>query len=216
MQSKYKNIKYSVLVDKKEIFIDKNSKIDGLVSLGYIPNRKIESLKLIIGKNAIIRSGTVIYAGSKIGDNFETGHNVIIREECNIGGNFKIWNNSCVDYGCIIGNNVKIHNNVYIAQYTTIEDNVFIAPGVMIANDLYPPLKINMKGPTIEENVKIGINATILPHVIIGKNSLIGAGAVVVENVPPNSVVVGNPGRVIKSIFEIRNRFDKNGRSVYK
>jgi len=72
------------------IVLGKNYVIDEGVILGYVPAKKIDDLSLHIGDNARIRTGTVIYLGSKIGHNFETGHNVVIREENVIGGDFKI------------------------------------------------------------------------------------------------------------------------------
>ncbi len=185
----------------------KNSFVHATAIIGYKAARKISDKKIFIGKGAKIQSGAVIYEGSKIGSNLQTGHNVLIREENKIGNNFSIWSNSVVDYGCKIGNNVKIHCNCYIAQFTTIEDDVFMAPGVTIANDIHPGCassKKCMRGPHIEHGVKIGVNSTILPFVRIGRNSLIGAGSVVTKDVPPDSVVCGNPGRVIKNIKELK------------
>lgn len=190
------------LVDK--IIMGSNCVVDDMAIVGYAPGRKIGDTALRLGNDAVIRAGSVIYGGSVIGENLETGHGVVIREENRIGDKFRIWNNSTIDYGCVIGNNVKIHCNVYIAQFTTIEDDVFMAPGVMVANDLHPLCSRCMKGPTIKKGVRIGINVTILPGVIIGEKSLIGAGAVVTGDVPPCSVVVGNPGRVIKSIYDLK------------
>jgi len=187
-----------------KIEIGEDAQIDEGVILGYISGRKIASLKTIIGRQAKIRSGTVIYAGLKIGDNLETGHNVVIREENLIGDNFNIWNNSTVDYGCQIGNNVKIHNNVYLAQFTILEDDVFLAPGVITGNDPHPICTKCMKGPTIKKGARIGINATLLPHIIIGEHCLIGAGAVVTKDIPPRSVVYGNPARVACSTSELK------------
>lgn len=186
------------------IKIGKNKKIDKTAILGYPTGRKIKSKALVIGDNPKIRSGSVIYLGSKIGDNFETGHHAIIREENKLGDNVSVWSNSVVDYGCIIGNNVKIHTNVYIAQFTTIEDDVFVAPGVTVANDPCPVCTRCMKGPTIKQGVKIGVNVTLLPDIIIGENSLIGAGSVVTKDIPPYSLAYGNPARVIKKVSQIK------------
>jgi acetyltransferase-like isoleucine patch superfamily enzyme len=185
--------------------------------IGYRTQRKIKNKKLFLDKGAKIQSRTVIYEGSKIGKNLETGHNVVIREENKIGDNFSIWSNSVVDYGCKIGDNVKIHCNCYVAQFTTIEDNVFMAPGVTIANDIHPGCEFSkkcMRGPYIEKGVKIGVNATILPFVKIGKNSLIGSASVVTKDVPANSVVYGNPARIIKDIKDLRcvTAINKKGR----
>ncbi len=183
--------------------------IDEEVLLGYPTGRDIPVAPAILGKNARIRSGTVIYSSVKIGDDFESGHNVVIREENSIGDRVSIWNNAVVDYGCRIGDNVKIHCNGYISQYTVIEDDVFIAPGVITANDLHPVCTRCMKGPLIKKGVRIGVNATILPRLTIGEYSLIGAGSVVTEDVPSRSVVVGNPGRIVKNIDELECRTGK-------
>lgn len=177
--------------------------LDENVLLGYISGRLSERKTLVIGARARVRSGTVIYEGSTIGDGLETGHGVVIREENRIGSGFHVWNNSCIDYGCWIGNNVRLHNNIYVAQYTTIEDDVFMAPGVMIANDPCPICTHCMKGPTLRRGVRVGVNVTLLPHIEIGEYSLIAAGAVVTRDIPPRSLVVGNPGRVVKTIDQI-------------
>lgn len=181
--------------------------IDKDVILGYKPSRKVISKELVIGKRARIRSGSIIYLGSKIGQYIETGHNVIIREENKIGNHFSIWNNSVVDYGCKIGNRVKVHSNVYIAQFTEIEDNVFLAPRVTIANDPHPGCRFSkkcMRGPIIKKGAKIGVNVTLLPFITIGEYCLIGAGSVVTKDIPPYSVAYGNPAQVIKSIYELK------------
>lgn len=178
--------------------------IDPNVLLGYRTGRQVLLQNLIIGNNAAIRSGTVIYTNTVIGDGLQTGHNVIIREENLIGCNFNIWNNSCIDYGSVIGDNVKIHNNCYIAQFSKIGNNVFLAPGVIFGNDPCPVCTKCMQGPTLCDNVRIGVNCTILPKVIIGANSLIGAGSVVTRDIPENSLAYGNPARVVKNIHEMK------------
>jgi len=183
------------------------AQVDPSAIVGYPTGRKIPSLELSIGRDARIRAGTIVYRGSTIGDRFETGHHVVIREQNRIGDDFRIWNSSTVDYGCVIGRRVKIHCNCYVAQYTVLEDDVFLAPGVTIANDIHPGCERSaqcMRGPTLHRRVQVGVNATILPYVVIGEGSLIGAGAVVNRDVPPDSVVVGNPGRVIKRAGELR------------
>lgn len=190
-----------------KVVLGNNSNIDKSAILGYKPNRKIKSDKLIIGKGARVRSGTVIYLGSIIGNNLETGHNAVIREENSIGNNFNIWNNSTLDYGCKIGNNVKIHCNCYIAQFTYIEDDCFLGPGVIIANDIHPGcefFKKCMHGPTIKKGAQIGVASVILPFVIIGEKALIGAGSIVTKDIPAESVAYGNPAKVIGSIYDLK------------
>ena len=190
-----------------DIVLGADAKIDDGVILGYLTGRKIPDYTLRIGDGACIRAGSVIYGGTTIGDRFATGHNVTIREENVIGDGFNVWNCTTIDYGCKIGNNVKIHCNCYVAQFTVIEDNAFMAPGVTIANDIHPGCEFSqkcMKGPHIEEGVEIGVNVTILPFVRIGAHSVIGSGAVITKDIPPGSVVVGNPGRVICGIHDLK------------
>jgi acetyltransferase-like isoleucine patch superfamily enzyme len=181
--------------------------LDPNVTLGYRTGRPIADHALRIGANAVIRSGSVIYGGSQIGEGLQTGHNVIIREESVIGDHFSLWNNSTIDYGCRIGNNVKIHANAYIAQFTVIEDDVFMAPGVTVANDIHPGCAFSaqcMRGPTIKRGAQIGVNVTLLPFITIGEHAVIGSGTVVTKDVPPYAVVCGNPGRVVKEAHELR------------
>jgi acetyltransferase-like isoleucine patch superfamily enzyme len=88
-----------------------------------------------------------------------------------------------------------------------IEDNVFLAPGVTIANDIHPGCEFSMKclkGPVIKKGAKIGVNATILPYVTIGENSLIGSGAVVTKDVPAGAVVYGNPARKKNGVYSLK------------
>lgn len=177
--------------------------VDDGVLLGYLTGRRIEDMALVIGPYARIRSGTVVYAGSRIGARLQTGHGVVIREQNAIGDDLSIWNNSTIDYGCVIGSGVKIHCNVYIAQYTTIEDEVFLAPGVAIANDLHPLCTRCMRGPTIRRQARIGVNVTLMPHIIIGESALIGAGSVVTRDIPDRAVAYGNPARVVKMVDEL-------------
>lgn len=168
---------------------------DGVV-IGYRPGRRLASLRTVVGDACVLRSGTVIYAGVRIGHRLETGHHVVIREENELGDDVSIWNNSTVDYGCVIGHRVKLHNNVYVCQYTTIEDDVFVAPGVMMANDRYPVQRTGWQGPTIRRGARIGANVTLLPGVTIGAGALVGAGSVVTHDVPAESLAYGNPARV--------------------
>jgi acetyltransferase-like isoleucine patch superfamily enzyme len=148
----------------------------------------------------------VVYAGSRIGDHLETGHNTILREESAIGDHFSIWNNSVLDYGCTIGNNVKIHCNVYIAQFTVIEDDVFMAPGVKVANDYHPGCPESrecMRGPMLRKGCRIGVNVTLLPYVTIGEGTLVGSGSVVTKDLPAGVVAYGNPAVVRCSLDEL-------------
>ncbi|MGH2588119.1 MAG: acyltransferase [Dehalococcoidia bacterium] len=180
--------------------------LDPNTQIGYPTGRPITDRALLLGAGATVRSGTVIYEGSRIGAGLETGHNVVIREENLIGDHVQVWSNSVIDYDCRIGDRVKIHSNCYVAQFTIIEDDCFLAPGVSIANDIHPGCAYSkqcMRGPVLERGVQVGVGAVLMPYIRIGAESIVGAGAVVTEDVPPGSVVVGNPARVVRTREEL-------------
>jgi acetyltransferase-like isoleucine patch superfamily enzyme len=184
---------------------------DRNVLLDYRGGRAVGS-PLVLGRDARLRSGTVLYSGSRIGDEFQTGHHVVVREDCFIGDDVSLWSNTVVDYSCRIGDRVKIHANCYVAQYTEIMEDAFLAPGVTIANDLYPGLSESaamMSGPRIGVGAQLGVNVTVLPYVRIGDGCLVGAGSVVTRDLPAGTVAYGNPARVrglVAQLAEIRTR----------
>ena len=197
---------------------------DGLLSdrdvrLGYPTDRPVTTSSSV-GHNARLRSGTVVYTGSRIGDRFQTGHHVVVREECLIGDDVSVWSNSVIDYGCVIGDRVKIHANCYVAQYTEICDDAFLAPGVTIANDLYPGQEDSarlMSGPWVGPGAQLGVNVTVLPYVRIGAGTIVGAGSVVTRDLPDNVVAYGNPAVVrgsVADLADIETRVDANGARV--
>lgn len=175
------------------------------VLVGY-PVSRAGAASLVLGPGARLRSGTVLYNGTTIGSGLQTGHGVVIREGCQIGADVSIWTNSVVDYGCRIGDRVKIHCNCYLAQYTELESDVFLAPGVVIANDLYPGDERSaqlMAGPMIGAGAQVGVNVTILPFVRIGAGALIGAGSVVTRDIPAGVVAFGNPALPRREVADL-------------
>lgn len=159
-----------------------------------------------IGPGAHIRSHTVIYAGNRIGTNFRTGHSVLIRELNQMGDDVSIGSHSVIEHHVMIGNRVRIHSNVFIPEYSILEDETWVGPNAVFTNALYPrspEVKARLKGPRVMFGAKIGANATLLPGIIVGRNALVGAGAVVVGDVPDGKVVVGNPARIVRDVSEI-------------
>ena len=163
-------------------------------------------IPLTIGKNGHVRPFSTIYAGSEIGDNFQTGQGVSIREDNVIAGNVSIGTHSVLEFGNRIGEFSRVHSNCFM-EMVTIGRYVFVGPHVAFTDDPHPmgcPRYKECKGgAVVEDYARIGANSTILPGVRIGRNSLVGAGSVVTEDVPPDSVVVGNPARVIKNIDQL-------------
>lgn len=177
--------------------IGEGTEIQDNVTLG-----SSEDGELSIGKNSIIRSGSVIYFGVKIGDKFRSGHNILIRENTEIGDNVLVGTNAVVDGDCRIGSDVSIQTGVYIARYTTIEDGVFMGPLSVTTNDKYMRYGAELKGPVIKKGAKIGANATIFSDVSVGENAVVGAGAVVTKDVEPNEIVIGVPARGYKKCLK--------------
>lgn len=160
----------------------------------------------LIGDGAKIRSHTVIYAGNQIGRGFQSGHGVLIREDNVIGEDVSIGSGSVVEHHVRIGNRVRLHSNVFIPEFSVLEDDCWIGPNVVFTNAKYPRsqrVKMELIGPWVERSAKIGANATLLPGVRIGRDALVGAGSVVTRDVPPGSIVVGSPARVVKHITEL-------------
>jgi len=196
------------IIIHENVTIGKNPTLSSFIILGKKPlDDNYSKKKLIIGENAIIRSFTTIYLGSKIGDFFSTGQNVSIREDNIIGNNVSIGTCSVVEFGNYIDDGTRIHSCCFI-EMAKIGKDVFIGPNVILTDDPHPmkcPYYKKCKGGVIIEDLaKIGANSTILPGVRIGKGSLIGAGSVVVHDVPPDEVYAGNPARFIKKIDDLK------------
>lgn len=150
-----------------------------------------------IGAGSTIRSGTIIYCDVLIGKNFQSGHNVLIREKTTIGSNVLVGTNSIIEGETRIGSNVSVQSFAYIPRKTIIEDKVFLGPGATLTNDRYPiRTKVTLEGPVIRKGASIGAGSVILPGVEIGKGSLVAAGAIVTRDVPPWKLAVGAPAEV--------------------
>lgn len=187
----------------KNVSIGKNCRIDEGVILGFSEDKKPK--KTIIGKNSILRAYTFIYAGAKIGENFQTGPHVLIRENNVIGDDVAIWHGVTLSPGNIIGDGCRIHAGSFL-ELVTLDKRVFIGPGVVFTDDphpLNPSPRIHFGGAIVGDEAVIGANATILPHIRIGKHTVIGAGSVVTKDVPAGEVWVGNPAKFLKKAKDI-------------
>ncbi|HSL95693.1 MAG TPA: acyltransferase [Thermoleophilia bacterium] len=163
-------------------------------------------LPLAIGAGAVIRPFTTIYAGSTCGERLQTGPGASIREDNVVGDDCSIDTNAVLEFGNRIGSRVRIHSGCFL-EMVTIEDDVFVGPNVVFTDDPHPMGCPHYKeckgGPVVRRFARIGANSTILPGVEIGENALVGAGSVVVHDVPPGMVVTGNPATVVKAVADL-------------
>lgn len=145
-----------------------------------------------LGKNLRLSKYINLY-GCEIGD------------ECKIGAFVEIQKNA------IVGKRCKISSHTFICEGVTIEDNVFIGHGVTFINDTYPRAVTEdgrlqteadwkIERTVVKKGASIGSGATILANISIGENAIVGAGSVVTKDVPPSSIVVGNPARILRYV----------------
>ena len=151
---------------------------------------------------------TVVGQGSELGE-------FVAIHDCEIGENCRIWRFVNL-YGCTIGDDCmigslveiqsdatigdrcRVQSHAFICSLVEIEDDVFVSHGAKFVNDRYPPSndEEDWEGTVVRSGASIGTNATLLP-VEIGEKAMVGAGAVVTENVPANAIVAGNPAEVV-------------------
>lgn len=153
---------------------------------------------------------------NKISDDVVLGANVRLSNfinlyGCEVGDNTKVGAFVEIQKKARVGANCKISSHSFICEGVVIEDNVFVGHGVTFINDTYPRAttkdgalqtesdwKVEMT--RVKKGASIGSGATILSNIVIGENSIIGAGSTVTKDVPPNTIVAGNPAKIIRSI----------------
>jgi UDP-2-acetamido-3-amino-2,3-dideoxy-glucuronate N-acetyltransferase len=166
----------------------------------------------VIGDNGIIGTAAVVYAGSALGTGVLVADGAAVREDVTVGDFTIIGRNATIENKVRVGARCKIQTNVYICAYSEIGDDCFIAPCVATSNDNYAGRWKERtkfyKGVTVRDGGRIAVNATILPGRVIGPDGMVGAGAVVTRDVPPETVVAGNPARVFRVVPE--NQLLKN------
>jgi acetyltransferase-like isoleucine patch superfamily enzyme len=159
---------------------------------------------LVLGPGTIVSTAAIVFAGTRIGARVIVGDQACVRERCEIGDDVVVGRGSLIENDSSVGALTKIQADAYITAYSTLEDNVFIAPRVVTTNDNFMGRTERrhelMKGPLIRRGARVGGGAILCPGVEIGAEAYVGAGAVVVGDVPPRAVVVGNPARQIREV----------------
>jgi UDP-2-acetamido-3-amino-2,3-dideoxy-glucuronate N-acetyltransferase len=157
-----------------------------------------------LGSGTVVSTGAIVFAGARIGARVIVGDQACVRERVEVGDDVVIGRGALIENDTTVGALTKIQAMAYITAYSTLEDGVFIAPCVQTTNDNLMGRTERrrglIKGPTIRRGARVGGGAVLCPGVEVGEEAFVGAGAVVVEDVPPRVVVVGNPARVLRDV----------------
>jgi acetyltransferase-like isoleucine patch superfamily enzyme len=159
---------------------------------------------LELGPGTVVSTGAVVFAGTTLGARVIVGDQACIRERCTIGDDVVLGRGSLIENDTTVGAMTKIQADAYITAYSTLEEEVFIAPCVVTTNDNFMGRTERrhelIAGPTIRRRARVGGGAVLCPGIEIGEEAFVGAGAVVVRDVPARTVVVGNPARAIRDV----------------
>ena len=166
--------------------------------------KREELSPLELGEGTIVSTGSIVFAGTRVGARVIIGDQSCVRERCELGDDVVVGRGSLVENDTTIGARTKIQANAYVTAYSTLEEDVFIAPCVVTTNDNFMGRTEQRhefrKGPTIRRGARVGGGAVLLPGIEVGEEAFVGAGAVVIGDVPPRAVVVGNPARQIRDV----------------
>jgi acetyltransferase-like isoleucine patch superfamily enzyme len=158
----------------------------------------------VLREGTVISTGAIVFAGARLGARVIVGDQACVRERVTLGDDVVVGRGTLIENDTVVGALTKIQAGSYITAYSTLEDNVFVAPCVVTTNDNFMGRTEQrhelIKGPTIRRGARIGGGATLCPGIEIGEEAFVGAGAVVIADVPPRAVVVGNPARQIRDV----------------
>ncbi len=154
-----------------------------------------------------------VSSSASIGENVSIYHNSQVLDNAKIGDNTKIGHNCLIGKDVLVGNNVKIQSNIDVWEGVELEDYVFVGPSVVFTNVANPrsefPKDSYIK-TLIKKGATLGANSTIVCGIIIGKYAFVGAGAVVIEDVLDNQMVVGNPAKPIGWMCSCGKKLESN------
>ena len=189
----------------EDVVIGDNAVVGKHPTLDARSTAKVEELPpLVVGDGARILACAVVFAGSRLGSGVIVGDQACVRERCELGDGVIVGRGSLVENDTTVGARTRIQANAYVTAYTTLEEDVFIAPGVVTTNDNFmgrtEERLTQMRGPTVRRGARVGGGAVLLPGIEIGEEAFVGAGAVVLHDVPARAVVVGNPARQIRDV----------------
>lgn len=165
-----------------------------------------------IGERAVVRSHAVIYSNVIIGDAFSTGHFIMVREHTRIGNRCVFGTHASVDGYTTIGERTHVGQYAQLSQSATIGRGVFIGGQTVFSDNVKATWDVeqDLFGATLEDYVRIGLNCTILPKVVLETGAFIGAGSIVNKDVPKGALAYGTPAKVSRTqtVEEIQEYID--------
>jgi acetyltransferase-like isoleucine patch superfamily enzyme len=191
------------------VHLGERVQIDEYCVLGHpARGREPGSSSVVIGDDAVIRSHTVVYGGVRIGAHFQSGHWVLVREDTIIGDDCSIGSGTVIEFSVRIDDGVRLHSQCFVPEHSVLEAGCWLGPRVVITNARFPAAprtKTSLEPVLIKKGAKVGANATLLPGIVVGAGSLVGAGSVVTRDVPEDAIVLGNPARFAGLVSELRD-----------
>jgi acetyltransferase-like isoleucine patch superfamily enzyme len=187
--------------------IGNDVRIDDHATLGKLPmkaansatTKEQELAPLTLGDVCIVGTGVALYRGAAIEGKVLMADLCTVRENVTIGRGTIVGRGVTVENFCTVGRYCKLESECYITAYSKLEDRVFVAPGVVTSNDNYVGRTAerfkHFKGVTVRRGGRIGAGSVILPGIVIGEDALVAAGSVVTKDVPPRTIVLGQPAR---------------------
>jgi UDP-2-acetamido-3-amino-2,3-dideoxy-glucuronate N-acetyltransferase len=157
----------------------------------------------VVGDGATIAAQTVVVAGAVIGPGAFIGDQSHVRERAQVGRDSTVGRGSAVDNDVVLGERVRMQTGCYVTAFSVVEDDVFLGPGVFTYNDNAMGRHekgIELKGALLRRACRIGGGARILPGVEVGEEAFVATGSVVTRDVPPRTLVMGVPARVVGDI----------------
>ena len=162
-----------------------------------------------LGRGCTVRTGTVIYADTVLGDHTSTGVRALVRKHTHIGRHGLVGSATIIEGHVELGDDVVLQSGVFLPTGTRIGNRVFVGPCAVLTNDRYPLRRrqeYRAEGPVLEDDVSLGANVTVLPGVRIREGAMVAAGAVVTRDVPAWTLAVGCPARVRELPVDLREQ----------